>query len=66
VSGSVHATRKFPAATLRQALLGKVVTVRDALSPLPRELGPDIPYSAASQALSVVVRSGSAAGRSSN
>ncbi len=52
VSGSVHATRSIPAATLRQALLGKVVTVGDAVSLLPRDLGPDIPSSAASQALS--------------
>ncbi|MCP2277433.1 transitional endoplasmic reticulum ATPase [Nocardia amikacinitolerans] len=52
VSGSVHACRSIPAATLRQALLGKVVTVGDAVSLLPRDLGPDIPSSAASQALS--------------
>ncbi|MEV0295643.1 AAA family ATPase [Nocardia sp. NPDC050710] len=52
VSGSVHAARSIPAATLRQALLGKVVTVGDAVSLLPRDLGPDIPSSAASQALS--------------
>ncbi|AXK87461.1 AAA family ATPase [Nocardia farcinica] len=52
VSGSVHATRSIPAATLRQALLGKVVTVGDTVSLLPRDLGPDIPSSAASQALS--------------
>ncbi|MGV9822695.1 AAA family ATPase [Nocardia xishanensis] len=52
VTGSVHATRSIPAATLRQALLGKVVTVGDAVSLLPRDLGPDIPSSAASQALS--------------
>ncbi|MET8650015.1 AAA family ATPase [Nocardia aurea] len=52
VSGSVHATASIPAATLRQALLGKIVTVGDTVSLLPRELGPDIPSSAASQALS--------------
>ncbi|WP_459548285.1 AAA family ATPase [Nocardia sp. X0981] len=52
VSGSRHATQSIPAATLRQALLGKVVTVGDTVSLLPRELGPDIPSSAASQALS--------------
>ncbi|WP_433758526.1 AAA family ATPase [Nocardia sp. CA-135398] len=52
VSGSVHATRTIPAATLRQALLGKVVTVGDAVSLLPRDLGPDISSSAATQALS--------------
>ncbi len=52
VSGSVHATRTIPGATLRQALLGKVVTVGDAVSLLPRDLGPDISSAAASQALS--------------
>ncbi|MGW0184033.1 AAA family ATPase, partial [Nocardia sp. NPDC003345] len=52
VSGSRHATQSIPAATLRQALLGKVVTVGDTVSLLPRELGPDIPSSVASQALS--------------
>ncbi|MBF6357386.1 AAA family ATPase [Nocardia higoensis] len=52
LSGSVHATRSIPAATLRQALLGKVVTVGDTVSLLPRDLGPDMPTSAASQALS--------------
>lgn len=52
VSGSRHATQSIPAATLRQALLGKVVTVGDTVSLLPRDLGPDIPSSAASQALS--------------
>ncbi|BDU02893.1 putative conserved ATPase [Nocardia sputorum] len=52
VSGSVHATRTIPAATLRQALLGKVVTVGDAVSLLPRDLGPDISSTAATQALS--------------
>ncbi|MFE9579043.1 AAA family ATPase [Nocardia sp. NPDC006044] len=52
VSGSVHATRTIPAATLRQALLGKVVTVGDTVSLLPRDLGPEISSAAASQALS--------------
>ncbi|WP_238846950.1 AAA family ATPase [Nocardia arthritidis] len=52
VSGSVQATRTIPADTLRQALLGKVVTVGDAVSLLPRDLGPDISSAAASQALS--------------
>lgn len=52
VSGSVHATRSIPAATLRQALLGKVVTVGDAVSLLPRDLGPDISSAATTQALS--------------
>ncbi|NEW32181.1 AAA family ATPase [Nocardia cyriacigeorgica] len=52
VSGSAHATGSIPAATLRQALLGKIVTVGDTVSLLPRELGPDLPAAAASQALS--------------
>ncbi|WP_280236383.1 AAA family ATPase [Nocardia cyriacigeorgica] len=52
VSGSAHATGSIPAATLRQALLGKIVTVGDTVSLLPRDLGPDLPSSAASQALS--------------
>lgn len=52
VNGSRQAARSIPAATLRQALLGKVVTVGDTVSLLPRDLGPDIPASAASQALS--------------
>ncbi|QIS06588.1 AAA family ATPase [Nocardia brasiliensis] len=52
VSGSVQATRTIAAATLRQALLGKVVTVGDAVSLLPRDLGPDISSAAAAQALS--------------
>ncbi|MFC3963327.1 AAA family ATPase [Nocardia jiangsuensis] len=52
VSGSLHATRSIPASTLRQALLGKVVTVGDAVSLLPRDLGPDISSAATTQALS--------------
>ncbi|GAB2647172.1 AAA family ATPase [Nocardia goodfellowii] len=52
VSGSAHATQAIPATTLRQALLGKVVTIGDTVSLLPRDLGPDIPSSVASQALS--------------
>ena len=43
VRGSNLATRSIPSATLRQALLGKVMTVGDTVSLLPRELGPDIP-----------------------
>ena len=38
-------------ATLRQALLGKVMTVGDAVSLLPRDLGPGTSTSAASRAL---------------
>ncbi|MFC4126147.1 AAA family ATPase [Nocardia rhizosphaerae] len=52
LSGSAHATASIPAATLRQALLGKVVTVGDTVSLLPRDLGPDISSAAATQALS--------------
>ena len=52
VSGSVLATRSIPADTLRQALLGKVVSVGDAVSLLPRDLGPGTSTAAASQALS--------------
>ncbi|MGY0501973.1 AAA family ATPase [Nocardia sp. FBN12] len=52
LSGSAHAMASIPAVTLRQALLGKVVTVGDTVSLLPRDLGPDISSSAATQALS--------------
>ncbi|HEX3546864.1 MAG TPA: AAA family ATPase [Mycobacterium sp.] len=55
LSGSNLATRSISAATLRQALLGKVLTVGDTVSLLPRELGPDIPTSAASSALASAV-----------
>src|SRR3954447_19234309 len=51
VSGSKLATQSISSATLRQALLGKVMTVGDTASLLPRELGPDIPTSAATAAL---------------
>jgi transitional endoplasmic reticulum ATPase len=51
VSGSQLATHSISPATLRQALLGKVMTVGDTVSLLPRELGPDIPTSAATAAL---------------
>jgi transitional endoplasmic reticulum ATPase len=51
VSGSNLATKSISSATLRQALLGKVMTVGDTVSLLPRELGPDIPTSAAATAL---------------
>src|SRR5437764_6257485 len=57
VSGSKLATQSISPATLRQALLGKVMTVGDTVSLLPRDLGPDIPASAAAAALasSVVI-----------
>jgi transitional endoplasmic reticulum ATPase len=51
LSGSNLATQSISSATLRQALLGKVMTVGDTVSLLPRELGPDIPTSAATAAL---------------
>jgi transitional endoplasmic reticulum ATPase len=51
VAGSNLATHSISSATLRQALLGKVMTVGDTVSLLPRELGPDIPTSAATAAL---------------
>jgi transitional endoplasmic reticulum ATPase len=40
LSGSALATRSISPVTLRQALLGKVMTVGDAVSLLPRDLGP--------------------------
>ena len=55
VSGSNLATQSISPPTLRQALLGKVMTVGDTVSLLPRELGPDIPTSAASSALALSV-----------
>ena len=51
VTGSNLATQSISSATLRQALLGKVMTVGDTVSLLPRDLGPDIPASAAAAAL---------------
>lgn len=52
VSGSTLATQSIPPATLRQALLGKVATVGDTISLLPRDLGPGTSTAAAAQALS--------------
>ncbi|CAM2831058.1 AAA family ATPase [Skermania piniformis] len=52
VRGSALATRSIPATTLRQALLGKVVSVGDAVSLLPRDLGPGTSSAATTQALS--------------
>lgn len=51
VSGSNLATQSIPSATLRQALLGKVMTVGDTVSLLPRDLGPGTSTSAATAAL---------------
>ena len=51
VSGSVLASRSVDQATLRRALLGKVLSVGDAVSLLPRDLGPDLTASTAVRAL---------------
>ncbi|MCV7014791.1 AAA family ATPase [Mycolicibacterium madagascariense] len=51
VSGSRLATQSVSSATLRMALLGKVMTVGDTVSLLPRDLGPGTSTSAASAAL---------------
>ena len=55
LSGSSLATQSLSPATLRQALLGKVMTVGDTVSLLPRDLGPGTSTSAASQALARTV-----------
>ncbi|MCI4673660.1 AAA family ATPase [Candidatus Mycolicibacterium alkanivorans] len=51
VRGSTLATQSVSSATLRQALLGKVMTVGDTVSLLPRDLGPGTSTSRASSAL---------------
>lgn len=51
LSGSNLATRSITPSTLRQALLGKVMTVGDTVSLLPRDLGPGTSTSEASAAL---------------
>ena len=55
LSGSALATRSVSSATLRQALLGKVLTVGDTVSLLPRDLGPGTSTSEASSALTSAV-----------
>ena len=55
LSGSAMATQSVPSTTLRQALLGKVLTVGDAVSLLPRDLGPGTSTSAATRALASAV-----------
>ena len=55
VTGSKLATGSVSSATLRQALLGKVMTVGDTVSLLPRDLGPGTSTSAASSALATAV-----------
>ena len=55
LSGSTLATRSVSSTTLRQALLGKVLTVGDTVSLLPRDLGPGTSTSVASSALAASV-----------
>ena len=55
LSGSALATKSVASATLRQALLGKVLTVGDTVSLLPRDLGPGTSTSAATTALAASV-----------
>jgi len=55
LSGSALTTQSVSSGTLRQALLGKVMTVGDAVSLLPRDLGPGTSTSAASRALASAV-----------
>ena len=55
LSGSALATKSVSSATLRQALLGKVLTVGDTVSLLPRDLGPGTSTSAATTALAASV-----------
>lgn len=55
LSGSTLASQSITPVTLRQALLGKVLTVGDAVSLLPRDLGPGTSTSAATRALAASV-----------
>src|SRR5579875_409095 len=55
LSGSALAAHSVEPATLRQALLGKVMTVGDAVSLLPRDLGPGTSTSTATRALASAV-----------
>ncbi|MFC9550603.1 AAA family ATPase [Rhodococcus sp. NPDC056960] len=52
VSGSALAVNSISDVTLRHALLGKVLTVGDTVSLLPRDLGPGTSTAPATQALS--------------
>ncbi|MBS9375628.1 AAA family ATPase [Rhodococcus sp. B50] len=52
VTGSTLARQSIPETTLRQALLGKVLTVGDAVSLLPRDLGPGTSNAETTRALS--------------
>jgi transitional endoplasmic reticulum ATPase len=53
--GSAMTSQSVSPPTLRQALLGKVLTVGDAVSLLPRDLGPGTSTSAATRALASAV-----------
>lgn len=55
MSGSALASQSITPVTLRQALLGKVITVGDAVSLLPRDLGPGTSTSEATRALATAV-----------
>jgi len=55
LSGSSLASQSITPVNLRQALLGKVMTVGDAVSLLPRDLGPGTSTSSASQSLASAV-----------
>lgn len=55
LSGSALASQSITPVTLRQALLGKVITVGDAVSLLPRDLGPGTSTSEATRALATAV-----------
>ncbi len=55
LTGSRLATQSVTPATLRMALLGKVMTVGDTVSLLPRDLGPGTSTSAATTALTTSV-----------
>jgi transitional endoplasmic reticulum ATPase len=55
LSGSTLTSQSVPSTTLRQALLGKVLTVGDAVSLLPRDLGPGTSTSSATRALASAV-----------
>lgn len=55
LSGSTLATQSVTPVTLRQALLGKVLMVGDAVSLLPRDLGPGTSTSEATRTLATAV-----------
>ncbi|MFW0783185.1 AAA family ATPase [Gordonia sp. CPCC 206044] len=55
VAGSAQAGGSVDETTLRRALLGKVVSVGDSVSLLPRDLGPEFAAGAATRALAVSV-----------